>query len=173
MQERPSQTTRLENHPPTYPQISCQPDLPSSVQTTSPQAILWGPGGNALLGRMPPLSQGLPRCRLKAGGWHSAGCEQPLPGYGHVAERSPRVGKLPLHVRPALKYLGWTGGTRRGLQNPIIMACPDLLSSVGDHACRKVNASHFLYNYHAPTAMDATDLRHQSCDSHLSPSEES
>ena len=50
-----------------------------------------------------------------------------------------------------------------GLQNPVSVAGPDLLSSVGERACRKANVSHFLYNYNTPTAMDVTDLNHQSC----------
>lgn len=78
-------------------------------------------------------------------GWHSAGYKNPLLATGRRL--------------PAPKYLEWTGGTRRVLHRPINMACPEVPSSTEEHAWRKANASHFLCNCNAPSAMGSAEPR--------------
>lgn len=115
-----------------------------------------GGAGDVLLGRVP--SSSCPRCHLKATGWHSAGCEQPLPVTTGWEAPAPLAtsSEIPRADR----------GNKRGLQNPGITAHPDLPSSAGERTHSKADVSHLLYNYHTPAAMDVTDLSHQSCERH-------
>lgn len=107
-------------------------------------------------------TQGLPRCPR----WLSAGGEQPLLGYGGVAELPVTTGgKLLLRYSP--------GRWEEQEGNPVHMASADLLSSVGEHACRKGVVSPFPYHCPTPATAAITDLNHQRCRSLLNPSEES
>lgn len=133
-----------------------------------------GGTGDVLLGRVTPLSQGLPRCHLKAMGWHSTGCEQAHLGCGCAADlpvTASREAPTPLTTCSKIPWVdrrnkkGFAECRKRGQSRPTVLC--------GEHACRKANVSHFLYTYCTPTSTDAIDLSHQSCESHLSPSEES